>query len=490
MRENLLHFIPELVLIGTILVLFLAAFLASAQQRLFPQIAFVGLLMMLLANYGSRDLPAIHFFSGMVTYDALGHFFKYIFGLVGLMGIIFSHQSAELEKADLPSYYTLIIALILGMVLLATASNLLMIYLSLEMVSVLSYILTGYLRGVRRSSEAALKYVIYGGVASGMMAYGFSLLYGLTGSMDLTTMAQYLGANPASRSLLYVGVLFSMAGFGYKVAAFPFHMWCPDVYEGAPTPFTAILSVGPKAAGFAVLIRFFLTALTHSSASGDFIDFKDTGWPEMIAILSIATMTLGNLTALVQSNIKRLLAYSSIAHAGYMLMGLAALNNEAVRAVLFYLVVYAVMNLGAFLVVIIISNRLGTEQIEDYKGLGHRGSLGLLLAVAMTIFLFSLTGVPPLAGFIGKFYLFGAVVRAGLYPLAIIGVLNSVISLYYYVRVIKLMFFDQPADASPLSLPVVSHSYVVSGLAILTVYFGLFWNGLAALTERSAKLLF
>jgi NADH-quinone oxidoreductase subunit N len=266
-------------------------------------------------------------------------------------------------------------------------------------------------------------------------------------------------------------------------------MWCPDVYEGAPTPFTAFLSVGPKAAGFAALIRFFLMALARPGEEG-FVAIKAVGWEEMIVILSIATMTVGNLAALFQTNLKRLLAYSSIAHAGYMLMGFAALNQEALSAILFYLVVYLIMNIGAFLVVIVVASQLGLEEVDGYKGLGRRGGLGTVLALMMSIFLFSLTGIPPMAGFAGKFYLFGAVIRAELYWLALAGVLNSVVSLYYYVRVIKVMFFDEPTDARHIALPTLSHSFVVSLLAILTLYYGLFWNNLAVFVNKSTGLHF
>lgn len=490
MRQDLAYFLPELTLIGTIIALFLADFAFGMRKKgLYPAIAFLGLALMLAANSSLIGREPAHFFSGMVTFDAMGHFFKYIFGIAGLLGIVLSNKSPEVERADQPSYYTLTIALVLGMMLLATSNHLLMIYLSLEMVSVLSYILTGSVRGVRRSSEAALKYVIYGGVASGIMAYGISLLYGLTGTMNLVEIAAFLKANAVSRPVLFTALLMMMAGFGYKIAAVPFQMWCPDVYEGAPTPFTALLSVGPKAAGFAILIRFFLTAMSQSGENG-FTAIKTVGWPEMITILSIATMTVGNLTALMQTNLKRLLAYSSIAHAGYMLMGFAALNQESLTAILFYLVVYLIMNIGAFLVVIVIADQTGNEDLAGYKGLGRRGGLGLFLALTMSIFLFSLTGLPPLAGFTGKFYLFGAVVRSGLYGLAIAGVLNSVVSLYYYVRVVKVMFFDDPVDTRKLALPVFSQSCVLSGLAALTLYFGLFWNGLANLVSHSTGLLF
>ncbi len=494
MKQNFVYFLPELVLIGTILALFLADFFSKvipglAKKQVYATVAVLGLIGMMGANCYSRGLPPAHFFSNMVTFDAMGHFFKYIFGLAGLLAILMSAYSPEVDKTDQPSYYTLLIALTLGMLLLATANHLLMIYLALEMVSVLSYILTGSVRGVRRSSEAALKYVIYGGVASGIMAYGISILYGLTGSLVLPEIAVFLKMNAVSRPLLFTSMLLMMAGFGYKVAAFPFHMWSPDVYEGAPTPFTAFLSVGPKAAGFAALIRFFLTAFTTTGTAG-FAVVKPAGLVDLLVVMSIGTMTIGNLAALKQTNLKRLLAYSSIAHAGYMLMGFAALNEEALSAILFYLVVYLIMNIGAFLVVLVVANQLGTEDLEGYKGLGRRGGKGTFLALAMSVFLFSLTGIPPMAGFIGKFFLFGAVIRAGLIGLAVIGVLNSVISLYYYVRVIKVMFFDEPSDERQFAAPAMGQSWIVSGLAALTLYIGLFWNGLAILTGKSTGLHF
>lgn len=490
MRQNFVYFLPELILIATILFMLVVDFVAGARKKgLYPVIALVGLAGMMAAVAGTAHLAPTTFFDGMVSTDALGRFFKYVFGISGVLGVFMSTRSVEIEKADHPSYYTLLMALVLGMMLLGSANNLLMLYLSLEMVSVLSYILTGSLRGVRRSSEAALKYVIYGGVASGIMAYGLSLLYGMTGTMAFPEIAAFLKANAVSRSALFTAILFIMGGIGFKIASFPFHMWCPDVYEGAPTPFTAFLSVGPKAAGFAALIRFFIVGLAEPGQGGVFIAVKAVGWPELIAVLSIATMTIGNLAALLQDNMKRLLAYSSIAHAGYLLMGFAALNGEALTAILFYMVVYLIMNIGAFLVVLLVANQLGIEDIKGYKGLGRRGGRGTYLALLMTVFMFSLTGIPPMAGFIGKFYLFGAVLKAGLYMLAIVGVLNSVVSLYYYVRVVKVMFFDPPDDQRDFLMPATTApAWILTGLAALTLYFGLFWNGLANVTSRSTGL--
>src|SRR6266403_1776261 len=245
----------------------------------------------------------------------------------------------------------LLFALVLGMFLMASATDLLTIYLAIETVSLVSYVLTGFRRADRKANEAALKYVIYGGVASGVMLYGVSLLYGLFGTTRVIG-AGGIGGQPAAQLALVVAVVFVLAGVGYKIASVPFHMWCPDVYEGAPTPFTAFLSVGPKAAGFAVAIRFFFAAFERQLPGGDYAPITDLPWPAIIGIISAVTMTLGNLTAIVQNNLKRLLAYSSIAHAGYLLMGLSAANAAGVHSILVYLVVYVLMNVGAFLVII------------------------------------------------------------------------------------------------------------------------------------------
>ncbi|MBI1909921.1 MAG: NADH-quinone oxidoreductase subunit N [Deltaproteobacteria bacterium] len=489
--QNLRLFLPESILSATVLVLFIADFFTTKQKKapLFFGLSLIGLLAALGAAYVSRSMPAASLFTGMVAFDAAGTFFKVLFSLSAIVIIFFSSGSREMERVDIPSYCILLLTLTLGMMLLATSTNLLMLYLSLEMVSISSYILSGFLKGIRRSSEAALKYVIYGGVASGIMAYGFSLLYGLSGTLSMSEMFVYFSTHATDKSVLFVGLVLSLAGFGYKIAAFPFHMWAPDVYEGAPTPVAAFFSVGPKAAGFAALIRFFLTALAIKSPD-QFGDLKLAGWPELITLLAIVTMTFGNFAALYQTNLKRLLAYSSIAHAGYLLMGFAALNQEAIQAVFFYLIVYFVMNLGAFLVVIMILNQRGVEDLEGYNGIGRRGGQGAYLAVMMAVFLFSLTGLPPFAGFAGKLYLFTAVIKAKMFGLAIVGVLNSVVSLYYYIRVVKVMFFVDPPDQNPFRFSGLSHPVLVSGLAALTLAMGLFWDPLVRIVRESAVMLF
>jgi NADH-quinone oxidoreductase subunit N len=321
-----------------------------------------------------------------------------------------------------------------------------MAYLALEFVSLTSYALTGFLPHDRRAGEAALKYLIYGGVASGAMIFGMSWLFGLTGTMDYAGIARGVaGLDPASREALFVALVLVLVGFGYKVAAVPFHMWAPDVYTGAPIPVTAFLAVGSKAAGFAMLLRFFHFGVT---ATGPDAVLGAVPLVPLVAAISFVTMTLGNLAALSQQNMKRLLAYSSIAHAGYALLAVAVFADAGVEAVLFYLAVYYLMNLGAFWVVMLIANATGREDVDAYRGLAWRAG-GAFPAVALAVFLFSLAGLPPLAGFVGKFYVFAAGIQERLYWLVVAGLGNSVVALYYYARVVKAMFLDAPAAGDP-----------------------------------------
>jgi NADH-quinone oxidoreductase subunit N len=309
-------------------------------------------------------------------------------------------------------------------------------------VSLTSYVLTGFLKHNRRSSEAALKYLIYGGVASGAMIFGMSWIFGLTGSLDYGVIATKLPAlDAASRPALLVALVLVLVGLGYKVAAVPFHMWAPDVYTGAPLPITTFLAVGSKAAGFALMVRFFHFGVTEAGGPSDLVTGSPI--PLLLGLVSAVTMTVGNLAALSQENVKRLLAYSSISHAGYALIGVVVFADAGVQAVLFYLAVYYVMNLGAFWVVMLVVNASGREDITAFRGLAWRG--GALPAVALAIFLFSLAGLPPFAGFLAKLEIFKAGIEGGEYALVVIGALNSVISLYYYARIVRVMFLDEPA---------------------------------------------
>jgi len=360
-----------------------------------------------------------------------------------------------------------------------------MAYLSLEFVSLTSYVLTGFLRHNRRSGEAALKYLIYGGVASGAMIYGMSWVFGLSGSMDYAAIAKQVGGLDATtgQGAFFVALLLVLAGFGYKIAAVPFHMWAPDVYVGAPIPVTAFLAVGSKAAGFAILIRFFNFGVTADGALGS----VPGGLPLVALLMMICflTMTLGNLAALSQENVKRLLAYSSISHAGYALLGAIVFREEGVQAALMYLAVYYTMNLGAFWVVMLVANQTGREDLDGYRGLAWRGGAGL--SVALTTFLASLAGLPPFAGFIGKVYVFKAGLHAEMYALVLAGALNSVVSLYYYFRIVKKMFLEQPQrDDAQVRFPGFGVGVVVAlslATTLLIVQFG--WLDAAALAAAN-----
>ena len=490
---SLNYFIPELILAGVIVVLIVADLILKEERS--PWTAFIalaGLVVTLVAVYHQYELGSRSIFNDMLVLDPFSLFFKLLFIATTIVVVFLSLGSVELSGRPVGEYFTLILATTLGMILMASATNLITIFVSIELVSVTSFILATYLKTRRRSSEAGLKYAIYGAFSSGLMLYGISLLYGLTGTLNIYEISDTLATTSPDRLALFVSVLLILAGFGYKIASVPFHFWAPDVYEGAPTPVTAFFSVGPKAAGFALLMRFFNVALGSQGGgaeAGDWTAFTGLDWSQLLAIIAAATMTLGNLIAIVQKNVKRLLAYSSIAHAGYALMGVAVFSDDGRYATMFYLVVYYLMNLGAFLVVMVNQELVRSESIEDYKGLGWRAPIP---AVAMAVFLFSLTGLPPTAGFIGKFYLFASVIKAGpgFYWLAVVGIMNSVVSLYYYARILKAMYFEKAPVGEPGQLAV--SPYYVTLLAVLvvpTLLLGVYWAPLADLANFSLEFI-
>jgi NADH-quinone oxidoreductase subunit N len=423
-------------------------------------------------------------FHRMLVFDGFAMFFRALIALAALVAVWMSMGSEEVRGCDQGEYYAILLASTLAMFLMAESANLLMAYLALEFVSLTSYILTGFLRHNRRSLEAALKYLIYGGVASGTMIYGMSWIFGITGSLDFATINKALNTPGALPVLaVFISLVLILAGMGYKVSSVPFHMWAPDVYTGAPIPITTFLAIGSKAAGFALLTRFFFPAISSLTTNGSWQALKGVDWPQLLLVICVITMTLGNFAALQQNNMKRLLAYSSIAQAGYALMGFVVLSNDGIRAMLFYLFAYYVMDAGAFLVVMIVANSTGREDIDAYRGLAWRG--GIVPAIALSIFLFSLTGIPLTVGFIGKFYLFAAVIHGQFYLLAIIGVINSVVSLYYYMRPIKTMFLDQP-NGDEGKLTADTWNYGLMGvLAGATIVLGLYWTPIIAFANRS-----
>jgi NADH-quinone oxidoreductase subunit N len=484
--ESLSFFYPEIILSGTILLLIVLDLLVRSQRAL-ATVAVAGCVGSLVATLDLYSAQQGWLFYRVIVLDSFSLFFK-IFALAAtILTIWMSLGSREIQRVYQGEYYTLLLTSTLGIFFMASASNLLTAYLSLELVSLTSYVLTGFLPHNRRSSEAALKYLIYGGVASGTMIYGMSWIYGMTGSLDYAAIQSALAQNGLNKVALFMAFVFILAGFGYKIVFVPFHMWSPDVYEGAPTPFTAFLSVASNAAGIAIMIRFFFPGVSRMVPEGDWAFVPGVEWPHVLLFVSMITMTVGNLCALNQKNLKRMLAYSGIAHAGYMLMGLAVLTNDGLSAILFYVVVYLIMNLGAFLVVVMVANATGDEDIERYRGLAWRGAV--FPAACLAIFLFSLTGLPPFAGFIGKFFLFAAVLKEGgvFVWLAVVAILNSVISLYYYAKVVKTMFLDSP-DPGDRALAIDANNLtLLVPLTVLTIVLGLYFSPLANYTSQSLR---
>jgi len=509
-QENLASmswFLPELGLTAGIMLMFLLdlAWKKHPHRVLFLTVGtllFLGLAGVLLALQPSAPRGL---FNGMIASDPFATFFKWLFLAAAALTVLIAARSTEFGRQQIGVFYPLLLSIVLGMFLMASAMDLLMMYLAVELVSLVSYALAGYRQGDRKAAEAALKYVIYGGVASGIMLFGMSYIYGLTGSTSLLGLGGALdglavgtmgSSQTALRVALAVAVIFVLCGVGFKIASVPWHMWCPDVYEGAPTPFTAFLSVGPKAAGFALAVRFFWSALAGAplgNGPGALTDgLSDLPWPAIIGVLAAVTMTLGNLTAIVQNNLKRLLAYSSIAHAGYMLMGLCAASTVGVQSVIIYLLVYLVMNLGAFLVVIVVAQATGSESIDAYRGLGRRNPLA---ALSFAVFLFSLTGLPPFAGFTGKWYLFVAVLQNYAMPgggwyaaLAVIGALNSAVSLYYYMRIARAMFLEAPVGEFTVR-PHLGYQIMLGAFSAALLLFGVWWNPLIDWTQQSLVFL-
>ncbi len=476
--QSIPYFIPELILVvfavGAIL---LDLVNKGKNTERVAYLALIGVAATLVAviAVGSSEH---RLFLGMIRLDSFAVFFKTLILTATAVTIVFSIKSEELDARMKGEYYALLIAVTFGMFLMVSSTNLLMIFISLETVSLTSYILAGFLTHNPRSSEAAFKYITFGAVASGTMLFGFSLLFGLTGTGDVVQISSRLtemfSAGEAYPLVVLVIITFILAGVGYKMASVPFHMWSPDVYEGAPIPITAFLSVASKAAGFALFIRLFYSTFRASNIVGA------VDWSLMLAIVSALTMTVGNLAALPQQNVKRLLAYSSIAHGGYLLMGAVLLTPEGLQAILFYLIVYLFMNLGAFFVVILVANELGSETIDGYRNLKSRAPF---VAVAMAIFLFSLTGLPPFAGFFGKWLLFSAVIKQELYWLAVIGLLNSVVSLYYYARIVKAMFLESSDETETISFSRGNLALLIV-FVVPTLVIG-FWNTVYEVSRAS-----
>ena len=440
--DRLLAILPELLLFAlAAALLILDLFWKPSRRRILGWLAASGVTLILLATLAFSRPPADEplVLGGMLRWDWLAFFFTVLILFAAAITCLLSINVDIIGNRG--DYYGLLLITSLGMVLMASSADLIMLFLAIETTSIPLYILAGFLKADDKSTESGLKYFLFGAVTSAVMLYGFSMIYGFTGETNLYTIADAIKA--AGMSLFLVGgiAVLMLVGFSFKIAAVPFHFWTPDVYEGAPTPITAYVSTASKAAGFAVLARVMMIAFPSI----------DGFWAAVLAAMAVATMTLGNVLALAQSNIKRLLAYSSIAHAGYALIGLVALSVFGVASMMFYLLAYVITNLAAFAIVILFARTAGSEEIKDYAGLSRRSPW---LAMALLIAFLSLAGMPPLAGFVAKVYVFAAAVDSGLIWLAIIGVLNAIIGLYYYLTVLKVVYlYRSEDDDKPISVP-------------------------------------
>ena len=419
--------------------------------------------------------------SNMVRVDAFSLYFAIIACLAAGLVVLASMEYMKARTRYRGEFYGLLLLAALAMTLMSSSTNLIMIYLSIEFMSLTSYVLVGYFRDDAKSSEGGLKYFLFGAVTSSLMLYGMSLMYGATGTTDLAEISSALTSMQATmppwRWLFLPAILLMLTGFSFKMALVPFHQWSPDAYEGAPTPVATLLSVGPKAMGFSILLRVLITAVPQ-------FEFD---WVAILMGISLVTMTLGNLTAIRQTNIKRMLAYSSIAQAGYILVGIVSIVpfTVGIHGVLLYLMAYLFTNAGVFIAVIAFSHVTNSDEISDYAGLVRRAPA---LAAVMVIFFMSLAGLPPTAGFVGKLFVFGAAVQAGYYYLAIIGVLNSVISVVYYFNVVRQMFFLAPPSEERLSLPRFPLAAVII-CVVLVMLIGLYPQPLIDLVGRSVTVL-
>ena len=476
---DLIVIAPVLVLTGCALVILLfSAFVPAGRRGFLGYCALAGVVAAMASLLWGND-GVQSGFNGMVQRDPFALFFTVIIGIITLLTILASLGYARREGIDFGEYYVLILFAAVGMLLMAAGGNLLIIFLGLEVMSISIYVLAGIMRDDARSVEAAFKYFLLGSFASAFLLYGIALIYASTGTFDLAGISRVFAEQSAIRILPIVitGLALLIVGFGFKIALVPFHMWTPDVYEGAPTTITAFMATGVKAAAFAAFVRVFWYALPQLQPY----------WTEIMWGLAVATMTVGNIIALVQTNIKRMLAYSSIAHAGYILVAFVAGNELGTASILFYLLAYSFMNIGAFTVVILLGNK-GEERtlISDYAGVGSRHPL---LAAAMAIFMFSLAGVPPTAGFMAKLYVFSAAIQAGYYWLAVIGVVNSAIAAYYYLRVLIYVYFREREGESPIIqfAPAAVLAVAISAWGVL--HLGVLPSAFLAIAQRSIQFL-
>lgn len=468
---------PEIWLaLASMALLIFGVFRGDGSTRLVAWLAIVVLAVTVLLVVLQPDATETTF-GGMFIADGFGRFAKILILLGSAFSIILSLGYIRYERMERFEYPVLILLASTGMLMMVSANDLIALYLGLELQSLPLYVMAAFKRDSGRATEAGLKYFVLGALSSGMLLYGCSMIYGFAGSTSFPLIAQALTGGGSASIGLVVGIVFLCAGLAFKVSAVPFHMWTPDVYEGSPTPVTAFFAVAPKVAAMALFVRALLSPFGEIAHD----------WQQIIIVISALSMLLGAFAAIAQSNIKRLMAYSSIGHVGYALIGLAAGTEEGVRGILIYLAIYLAMNVGTF--AIILSMRQKDRMVEGVQDLAGLAKTHPGMALLLAAFMFSLAGVPPLAGFFGKFYIFMAAINAQLYVLAVLGVLSSVVGAYYYLRVVKLMYFDEAAE--PLAKPVRGElGAVMTVTGLFTILFFVMPGPLLAAAQTAAKSLF
>jgi len=467
---------PEIFLaVSAMVLLMLGVFRGDQSTKLLSWLAvaaFAATLMMVLRAPAESSVS----FAGMYVADGFTAFVKILVLIAAAGGLILSLGYIKEEGMNRFEYPVLFVLATLGMLMMISANDLIALYMGIELQSLALYVVAAFKRDSLRSTEAGLKYFVLGALSSGMLLYGCSLIYGFTGATGFDAIAAAIKEQEHASIGLIVGIVFLCAGLAFKVSAVPFHMWTPDVYEGAPTPVTAFFAVAPKIAAMALFMRALIVPFVAISAD----------WQQIIIVISVASMLLGAFAAIWQNNIKRLMAYSSIGHVGYALIGLAAGSAEGVRAVLIYLSIYVAMNLGTFACILCMRRKTGmVEGITDLAGLSKSNPL---MALALAVFMFSMAGIPPLGGFFGKFYVFVAAMNAELYTLAVIGVLASVVGAFYYLRIIKIMYFDEPAES--FEAPMAMEMRAIIGLCgIFVVFFAFYTAPFVASAQIAASAL-
>ncbi len=460
MDQELIYLIPELMVLFTAsFVLIFDLLIKEKNKRFLAYFSVAGVWLAAVVSVGLVG-ERVSLMADMFVIDSFGIILKIIILISSGLAILLAVDFLSAPDSKSGEYYFLVLSSVLGMMVVTGASNLIAVFLGIQLTSVPLYILAGFNRYDLKSNEAALKYFLLGILTAAVTLYGMSLVYGLTGTLNLAAMADKLRTIDVNDPVLFVGMVFVVSGFTFKIAAVPFHFWAPDTYEGAPTSVTAFIASVPKIAGFAALVRLVFTAFPEFTLQ----------WIWFFAIVATVTMITGNILAIPQTNIKRMLAFSGIAHVGYMLVVLAVSNNAALSGLIFYLAAYSAMNLGAFAIIIAVGRVSPENKIDDFSGLGTRSPI---LAASMTILLLSMLGFPTTAGFMAKLLVFGAAVEKGLVWLALIGVFNTVISLYYYLGVVRQMYFVPAKIKAPLKTPILIGSVIMSSVFV-TMFLGLY----------------